>query len=51
MHVAFADTQEFRGKRRGVQKELLSLMEGTSVSTRIGRISVRIMMNYVIIGA
>ncbi|KAF8821654.1 putative ATP-dependent hsl protease ATP-binding subunit hslU [Cardiosporidium cionae] len=30
---------EFRSKRRGVQKELLSLIEGTTVSTKIGRVS------------
>eukprot|EP00922_Rhytidocystis_sp_ex-Travisia-forbesii_P061004 GHVS01090482.1.p1 GENE.GHVS01090482.1~~GHVS01090482.1.p1 ORF type:complete len:390 (+),score=74.42 GHVS01090482.1:61-1230(+) len=30
---------EFRSKKRGVQKELLTLMEGTTVSTRLGRLS------------
>eukprot|EP01066_Platyproteum_vivax_P010269 Platyproteum_vivax@DN4575_c0_g1_i2.p1 len=30
---------EMKSKKRGVQKELLSLMEGTSVTTRIGRIN------------
>eukprot|EP00922_Rhytidocystis_sp_ex-Travisia-forbesii_P060998 GHVS01090475.1.p1 GENE.GHVS01090475.1~~GHVS01090475.1.p1 ORF type:complete len:303 (+),score=57.22 GHVS01090475.1:699-1607(+) len=30
---------EFRAKKRGVQKELLTLMEGATVSTRLGRLS------------
>eukprot|EP00921_Rhytidocystis_pertsovi_P013513 GHVQ01021860.1.p1 GENE.GHVQ01021860.1~~GHVQ01021860.1.p1 ORF type:complete len:279 (+),score=58.81 GHVQ01021860.1:70-837(+) len=33
------DGNEFRSKKRGVQKELLTLMEGTTVSTRLGRLS------------
>jgi len=28
----------YKGKRKGVQKELLTLMEGTTVSTKIGRL-------------
>jgi ATP-dependent protease HslVU (ClpYQ) ATPase subunit len=37
----FTEGNEFRSKNRGVQKELLSLMDGTFVNTtRLGRISV-----------